>query len=336
MLATTSMTSSNTPAGSTVGSFSTWHQSRGRATIMGLAVEIGANPTANPMIIWGWGERSAGYGDGVQQPVDHHRERPRVRGVRYDAAQRLAVEQDPPARKLADALRLDRHPAAVGYGAAKEHAELVVGVAGKDRNVCRIVHCGLLGWQGARGLDVASRSGVAPYVGFAKLQVESTGSSFSPCGASDPGKLAAVSTIVVEPSWLDPFVAAGASATVLATVAAGAIALLRGRKGTVALSADAHLLAGRCVWETAAIFGDSFVDAGEGLATSVLFDLGPREPDVIGWRVAVTVAVSRFLRRTVWAWDDRLFVAVPAGPGLPSAHATAPRRRAGARRPRSE
>jgi len=186
-----------------------------------------------------------------------------------------------------------------------------------------------------------------------------------------------VPTVVIEPSWLDPFVAAGATATVVATAAAGGIALFRGRKGTVVLTADAYLLAGRHVvavrpslhavgvfrlnilqndsaitvteilgvpgiaglqegrvWQTAAIFGDSFVDAGEGLSTSVVFDLGPPAPDVVGWRVSATVAVSRFLRRTVWTWDDRLFLAIPGGGAVPSTHAAASTRRAtGRRRP---
>lgn len=165
--------------------------------------------------------------------------------------------------------------------------------------------------------------------------------------------------IVAEPGWLEGFVAAGAGATVLATLTGGAIAVFRGRKGTVVLEARAYDLGDRLAlaarpsiravgvfplkllenqsfvtvtevlatagepglvdgreWLADAVFGSAFVEAGEGLSTTVVFDLGALVPEVVGWRVSVDIAVARALRKTVWMWDDRVFVPRPGIGGV--------------------
>jgi hypothetical protein len=66
-------------------------------------------------------------------------------------------------------------------------------------------------------------------------------------------------------------------------------------------------------WRSDAIFGPSFVEAGETVWTTVIFDVGPPHPQVAGWRVVLDVAVARKFRRDkVWSWDDRIFVPAPA------------------------
>jgi hypothetical protein len=71
-------------------------------------------------------------------------------------------------------------------------------------------------------------------------------------------------------------------------------------------------------WESTAVFGPSFVEAGETVWTTVVFDVGPPHPQVAGWRVVLDVAVARrFRRERVWSWDDRIFVPVPTARPVP-------------------
>lgn len=65
-------------------------------------------------------------------------------------------------------------------------------------------------------------------------------------------------------------------------------------------------------WESSAVFGPSFAEAGETIWTTVIFDVGPAHHRVVGWRVVLDVALSRRFRRDrVWTWDDRIFVLAP-------------------------
>ena len=62
-------------------------------------------------------------------------------------------------------------------------------------------------------------------------------------------------------------------------------------------------------WQAEAVFGPSFVEAGETIWTTVLFDVGPPNNDIVGWRVALDITVARRFRRDKeWSWDDRIFV----------------------------
>lgn len=62
-------------------------------------------------------------------------------------------------------------------------------------------------------------------------------------------------------------------------------------------------------WIAAAVFGGHFVEAGETIATTVIFDLPPPPEVLVGWRVSLRVTVGRRLRGgQVWAWDDRVFI----------------------------
>jgi hypothetical protein len=66
-------------------------------------------------------------------------------------------------------------------------------------------------------------------------------------------------------------------------------------------------------WRSPAVFGSSFVEAGESIWTTVVFDLGPPSEYLVGWRVVLDVALTRRFRRgTDWVWDDRVFVPSPA------------------------
>jgi len=58
------------------------------------------------------------------------------------------------------------------------------------------------------------------------------------------------------------------------------------------------------------VFGPSKVSGGETLTTSVVFHLGQPVHGVTGWRVAFVGTARRF-PRGYWAWEDRIFVAVP-------------------------
>jgi len=71
-------------------------------------------------------------------------------------------------------------------------------------------------------------------------------------------------------------------------------------------------------WQSEAVFGPSFVEAGETIWTTVIFDVGTRDRRVVGWRVALAVTVARrFWRDREWSWDDRIFVPAPSVEALP-------------------
>ncbi len=61
-------------------------------------------------------------------------------------------------------------------------------------------------------------------------------------------------------------------------------------------------------WDAQAIFGDSFVEGGETLTTTVVFPLGLRPPEVAGWRVSFGVTVERWPSGRGWSWADQVFV----------------------------
>ena len=74
-------------------------------------------------------------------------------------------------------------------------------------------------------------------------------------------------------------------------------------------------------WQTEAVFGPNFVEAGETIWTTVLFELGPPAERLIGWRVVLNIAVTRrFQREREWTWDDRIFVPTPTIRPVNSAH----------------
>lgn len=69
-------------------------------------------------------------------------------------------------------------------------------------------------------------------------------------------------------------------------------------------------------WEAGAVFGPAagggghFVEAGETLLTTVLFNLGPLPPGVVGWRVSFGINVERRRFGGSWSWADQVFVPV--------------------------
>jgi hypothetical protein len=158
---------------------------------------------------------------------------------------------------------------------------------------------------------------------------------------------------VIAAVWSDAFSAAGATAAVIATVGGAVVAIRYGRKATAQIEASVYeagntiLLAARpsvravgvfrlafaddCrttvteVWTTReglvqgrkwgsrAVFGPSFVEAGETIWTTVVFDLGPPSEYLVGWRAVFDVTVSRrFGRNGEWVWNDRIFVPSPS------------------------
>ena len=72
---------------------------------------------------------------------------------------------------------------------------------------------------------------------------------------------------------------------------------------------DGGLTDGR-QWDAKAIFGPSFVEGGETLTTTVIFDLGPPPRGLVGWRVSFGVTSARLLRQG-WSWADQVFVIRP-------------------------
>jgi len=62
-------------------------------------------------------------------------------------------------------------------------------------------------------------------------------------------------------------------------------------------------------WQEETVFGSSFVEAGEALRTSVVFEVGAPDGSLVGWRVVLGVAVNRrFQGKRQWTWGDRIFV----------------------------
>jgi hypothetical protein len=66
-------------------------------------------------------------------------------------------------------------------------------------------------------------------------------------------------------------------------------------------------------WELVAVFEEQFAEAGEELATTVLFRLPPaRDRKVVGWIVAVAIeSPTRWMPGSSGAWGDKIFVARP-------------------------
>jgi hypothetical protein len=66
-------------------------------------------------------------------------------------------------------------------------------------------------------------------------------------------------------------------------------------------------------WEQSGVFGQQYVDAGEELRTTVIFQPGLR-PEVVGWNLYLRVeATTRlFKSRTGW-WADQVFVPRDSG-----------------------
>jgi len=67
-------------------------------------------------------------------------------------------------------------------------------------------------------------------------------------------------------------------------------------------------------FDAEAVFGETFVDGGETLMTTVLFELGEPIPELVGWRVSFGVTVERRLvQSSGWTWADQTFVPRPDG-----------------------
>jgi hypothetical protein len=65
-------------------------------------------------------------------------------------------------------------------------------------------------------------------------------------------------------------------------------------------------------WEHPAVFGHQFVEAGEELPTTVLFNLADPPSSVVGWTVFFTAeAPTRFRRLRSGSWADQIFVPRP-------------------------
>lgn len=67
-------------------------------------------------------------------------------------------------------------------------------------------------------------------------------------------------------------------------------------------------------WVADAVFGESFVEGGETLTTTVVFPLPGLFLELVGWRVSFGVTCSRMLGKG-WSWGDQVFV-----PRLPVVH----------------
>jgi hypothetical protein len=85
------------------------------------------------------------------------------------------------------------------------------------------------------------------------------------------------------------------------------------RGGAVAVRVTESYFAGTRMtdgrhWDQEDIFGASFVEGGETLATTVLFDLGELPSDVFGWRVSFGVTTSRVRGSPGWSWADQVSV----------------------------
>jgi hypothetical protein len=68
-------------------------------------------------------------------------------------------------------------------------------------------------------------------------------------------------------------------------------------------------------WTQTNVFDQQFVEAGETLATTVIFPVGPVDPEVVGWRASFDVHVKRWSlkgRRQTWSWPDRVFIPRPS------------------------
>jgi len=76
-------------------------------------------------------------------------------------------------------------------------------------------------------------------------------------------------------------------------------------------SSDDGLADGRS-WISRAAFGSAYVEAGEALWTTVLFEVDPLAERLVGWRVVLQVVAGRgFHKRSTWTWDDRVFLPAP-------------------------
>jgi len=72
------------------------------------------------------------------------------------------------------------------------------------------------------------------------------------------------------------------------------------------------LVSGRQWDQLISVFGaGSFVEAGETLTTTVVFDVGRPDEAVLGWRLSFGISVGRFRKAQDWAWADRVFIPVP-------------------------
>ncbi|WP_334173416.1 hypothetical protein [Sinomonas sp.] len=64
-------------------------------------------------------------------------------------------------------------------------------------------------------------------------------------------------------------------------------------------------------WDADAVFGESFVEGGETLTTTVVFPIPELFLELVGWRVSFGVTSSRMLGKG-WSWGDQVFVPRPA------------------------
>lgn len=77
---------------------------------------------------------------------------------------------------------------------------------------------------------------------------------------------------------------------------------------------DGELHDGR-FWEQDDVYGETYVyaEAGEEVATTIVFPLGVPSPLVVGWRVSVVIRAPerRIFPEASVGWTDRVFVPMP-------------------------
>jgi hypothetical protein len=85
------------------------------------------------------------------------------------------------------------------------------------------------------------------------------------------------------------------------------------------VAATAGGLADGRQWLQDAVFGPSWIEPGETIQTTSLFDLGALPDNVTGWRVTFDLATTRRVQRSsAWYWADRIFVPALHGQAIES------------------
>lgn len=78
---------------------------------------------------------------------------------------------------------------------------------------------------------------------------------------------------------------------------------------------DGETVRQRRAWTEINVFDRQVIEAGETLATTVIFPIGALDPEVVGWRASFDVHVKRWSllgRRKTWSWPDRVFIPRPS------------------------
>jgi hypothetical protein len=83
------------------------------------------------------------------------------------------------------------------------------------------------------------------------------------------------------------------------------------RATEVYINDDGDLTDGR-YWERDDVFGASFVEGGEELTTTTLFQLPEPVSRLVGWRLSIEIRIrNRFIPGSSWSWADQVFVPKP-------------------------